>query len=161
MSEYDEQKVEGLNIDKMGSQDIRKKTIVFKEDGGDVKLIEINEINKSKPGKHGAAKYNFSGTNLKTGKYTEFTESSGTLMTVCTLVKIPVTLVDLDKKKEMLSCYDAEGKSYEMATSKINPEELKKLEEIMEANPGQSILFSLVDTPYLSTISDVKIDTSS
>ena len=162
MTENDS-KFDGMNVHMIESQEIRRKHIVFLEAGGDVKLVEINEINKSKPGKHGAAKYNFTGTNLVTGKFTEFTEGSKTLMTTCELIKFPCILSELNDREKKLYGYHEMGNcdSFEMSYAKFKEEDLKRLRAKQEENPDKDIRFQLIETPYLTGIAEINVDNTS
>lgn len=151
----------GMVLDMIQTQEIRPKHIILKEDGG-IKLVEITSIAKSKPGKHGSAKYCFTGLNLVTGKNYQFTEGSKTNLNICTLVKIPCEFIEINEMDNSLVVLNEE--TAEVITvsldriSKEILEEIKKHTEAMGANG--STRFKLVDTPYLVIVTDItsKVD---
>lgn len=151
-----EKDTSGMVLDMIQTQEIRPKHIILIEDGG-IKLVEITSIAKSKPGKHGSAKYCFTGLNLVTGKNYQFTEGSKTNLNICTLVKIPCEFVEINEGDNSLVVLNEE--TAEILTvsltriSEETQEELKKHIDIV--GESGTIRFKLVDTPYLVIITDI------
>lgn len=151
----------GMDVDMIETQNIRRKHIVFRNNEGDVKLVEIQEISKSKPGKHGAAKYTFVGHNLITGKFVEFTEATKVPLTTCTLKKSPCFLISIDERKDEFTGYNEEkGTNFSIPLSKVPKKTLEELQNIQEASPDAQIRFVFVETNYMVNIIDIVVDTS-
>ncbi|OAG29554.1 hypothetical protein NEDG_00687 [Nematocida displodere] len=152
----DEAKYNGMVMDKIETNGIKRNDIIVLEDGADVKLVQVQEIKKSKPGKHGAAKFNFSGTNLVTKKYYEFTEGSKTQLQICTFVKSPCLLVDVDERKDEFICFnEITSENFSITLGKIPAEPLAKIQKIRDTTPDVSIKFVMVETPYFIEITDI------
>ncbi|KAI5166703.1 hypothetical protein NEIG_00617 [Nematocida sp. ERTm5] len=153
---FDENEASGMVTDMIQTQEIRPKHIIFINDGG-VKLVEITSIAKSKPGKHGAAKFCFQGINLVTGKNYQFTEGSKTNLTICTLVKIPCEFMEINENDNSLVVLNEENAEIiTVALDRISPEtieEIKKHAALVGANG--TVRFKLVDTPYLVVVTDI------
>ncbi|EIJ89513.1 translation initiation factor 5A [Nematocida parisii] len=153
---FDENEASGMVTDMIQTQEIRPKHIIFINDGG-VKLVEITSIAKSKPGKHGAAKFCFQGINLVTGKNYQFTEGSKTNLTICTLVKIPCEFMEINENDNSLVVLNEENAEIiTVALDRISPEtieEIKKHSALVGANG--TVRFKLVDTPYLVVVTDI------
>ncbi|KAH9387274.1 uncharacterized protein NEMAJ01_2170 [Nematocida major] len=153
---HDENEASGMIKDMIQSQEVRPKHIIFIEDGG-VKLVEIVSIAKSKPGKHGSAKFCFQGINLVTGKHYQFTEGSKTNLTICTLVKIPCEFVDINETDQSLVVLNEESAEIiTVSLDRISEEtldEIKKHRDLVGADGD--IRFKLVDTPYLVVITEI------
>ncbi|EHY66664.1 hypothetical protein NEAUS04_0581 [Nematocida ausubeli] len=153
---FDETEASGMVTDMIQTQEIRVKHIIFLTDG-DKKLVEITSIAKSKPGKHGAAKFCFQGVNLITGKFYQFTEGSKTNLTVCTLVKVPCEFMEINENDNSLVVLNEEtAEVITVALDRISPETIEEIKKhsLLVGSSG-SVRFKLVDTPYLVVVTDI------
>ncbi|KAI5192889.1 translation initiation factor 5A [Nematocida minor] len=153
---HDDNDTSGMVVDMIQTQEIRAKNIILIKEGG-VKLVEITSISKSKPGKHGAAKFCFSGLNLVTGKNYQFTEGSKTNLYVCSLVKIPCEFMEINENDGSLVVLNEEtAEVLTVALSRISEETIEEIKKhVTLVGASGSIRFKLVDTPYLVVITDI------
>lgn len=153
---HDENEASGMLKDMIQTQEIRPKHIIFIEDGG-VKLVEITSIAKSKPGKHGSAKFCFQGINLVTGKNYQFTEGGKTNLVTCSLVKIPCEFIEINECDQALVVLNEEtAEILTVSLSRISEEIIEEIKRHRElVGEAGEIRFKLVDTPYLVVITDI------
>lgn len=155
----EESKFSGMDVEVKTPSDLKRKDIIVKEDGDTVRLIEVNVVTKSKPGKHGSAKYNICGLNLATGKNFEFTEGAKASLHIATLQKHPCMLIDMNETADEFTVFNET--TLENATfslKKIPEEALEKIRKLREASPDGEVKFNLVDTPYLVNLVDIVIN---
>ncbi|KAI5180505.1 hypothetical protein NEOKW01_0809 [Nematocida sp. AWRm80] len=159
MAQGTDAKFAGMEIDMIESQLIRSKHIVVREEGSDIKLIEIDDITRSKTGKHGSAKLGFKGQNLSTKKNATFSEPSKTLLMICNFIKNPCILIEIDQKKNELVAFNEETlENVSVPLTRIPEDQLEKLVATHTVSPDAEIKFILIDTPYLVSISNIIIN---
>jgi len=155
----EESKFSGMNVEIKTPSDLKRKDIIMWQEGDDVKLIEVSVVTKSKPGKHGSAKYNIQGVNLANSKNFEFTEGAKSNLHICTFQKNPCMLVSINHDMdEFIVFNEATFENATFSVKMIPAEALEKIEKVKEASPDAEIKFNLVDTPYLVNVTDMIVN---
>ncbi|KAI5187344.1 hypothetical protein NEHOM01_2106 [Nematocida homosporus] len=148
-------KFDGLNIELVEASSIRKKHMLIKGEKNVYKLIEITDITKSKPGKHGAAKLNFTGVDLSVNRNITFTEGTKDQVTVGTFKRTPCLLLELDEQKDEIHLFNEEKyEDFYLDKSRVPAEALAKLGKVANVDNCE-VKFILIDTPYVVNIVDI------
>lgn len=158
MAEIDDGNIKhsGLNIELLEANTVRKKHILLREEGSIAKLIEITDISKSKPGKHGAAKFNFTGVDLTSGKNYSFTEGTKNQVTTCTFKRVPCIVLDMDERNNELHLFNEDDSTdFYVSMSKIPDDTKDKLSKFMAIPESKEIKCVLIDTPYYTNVVDI------
>lgn len=129
------------------------------EKTGKMTYIRVEEIDKAKTGKHGAAKVMVTGKVLGTGKKYDGSFKGDTPLHVVTLLKKSYVLLDILEHEDSLYIRPNDTSSDFPDTfpcGEVNPDDLAKLKEAFEAGNRGELTFSMVSAPGFVAIDDIK-----
>ncbi|KAI5172724.1 hypothetical protein NEFER03_1756 [Nematocida sp. LUAm3] len=149
-------KYSGIDINLIEANDVKRKHVLLREEGNQIRLVEIKDFTKCKTGKHGSAKVTFSANDLKTEKFVTFTHGVKDQVIQCNLLKVPCTFLGLDEAKEELHLLNEEtGEDFYISTKRLDDPNLDKIRRLDTLDLAGFARLVLVDTPYYVNIDGI------